>query len=75
MPIFARKKPQAMPAAFKNSECMRNLHKQTNLAYARKIEQLYPYLSAEFRPDWETRCFHPVFDGLPELFSSFLPSL
>lgn len=30
-----------MPAAFKNSECMRNLHKQINLAYARKNESSY----------------------------------
>lgn len=49
VPILARKKPQAMPAAFKNSECMRNLHKQINLAYARKNEQLYPYISADLR--------------------------
>lgn len=75
MSILARKKPQAIPAAFKNSECMRNLHKQINLVYARKIEQLYPYISADLRPDWETGCFHPAFDGLPELFSLCLPSL
>lgn len=60
MSIFARKKPQAMPAAFKNSECMRNLHKQINLAYARKNEQLHPYISTDLRPDWETGCFHPA---------------
>ena len=59
VPIFARKKPQAMPAAFKNSECMRNLHKQINLAYARKIEQLYPYMSAKLRSDWETKSVPP----------------
>lgn len=38
---------------------MRNLHKQINLAYARKNEQLYPYRSADLRPDWETKYVSP----------------
>lgn len=59
-PIFARKKPQAMPAAFKNSECMRNLHKQINLAYARKNEQLYPYISADLRSTGKLDVSHTV---------------
>ncbi|PRA43909.1 hypothetical protein CQ061_27135 [Paenibacillus sp. MYb67] len=60
VPIFARKKPQAMPAAFKNSECMRNLHKQINLAYARKNEQLYPYISADLKSTGKPEVSHTV---------------